>query len=265
MVSIRKDKKMRKNLINKKALSYIIKNSNICQHAIKELNLAGYNNGCKNSPNTWMYNQVMEAIAVFSNHGNSGYSAPFEINLVQKLCSWDIISPLTFKDDEWNLIYADGDYPNLIMHYQNKRKSSIFKDEDIIYDIDAFVKVPNKTYRFNTKQWEENTKEFYWNGGLFEHKNNILTGRYFSKCNIRHFDAQTGFTPNPTRKIPCVEVEISPDNWIMAVDTNDIQLLLLSCDYDIEWKECTCMKDVRLEDVTSALYDLAIEQIKNNK
>lgn len=39
-------KKMEKrSLINKKALSYIISHSNICQHAIKELKLAGYGMG----------------------------------------------------------------------------------------------------------------------------------------------------------------------------------------------------------------------------
>lgn len=35
-----------------------------------------------------MYQQVIEAVAVFASHGNSGGSAPWEINLVQKLCDW---------------------------------------------------------------------------------------------------------------------------------------------------------------------------------
>lgn len=36
-------KKMsKKSLINKKALRYIIANSNLCKHAIRELELAGY-------------------------------------------------------------------------------------------------------------------------------------------------------------------------------------------------------------------------------
>lgn len=30
--------------------------------------------------------------------------------------------------------------------------------------------------------------------------------------------------PKPTRTIDCVEVEISPDNWIMAVDANNTNL-----------------------------------------
>lgn len=66
-------------------------------------------------PNDWIYQQVLEAVAVFSSHDNSGISAPWEINLVQKLCNWGIISPLTFKDDEWIRISENS-------FYQNKRK-----------------------------------------------------------------------------------------------------------------------------------------------
>lgn len=83
-------KQQKKELINKKVLQHIIRESNLCQHAIKELKLAGYGEG---GPNDWMYQQVLEAIAVFSSHGNSGMSAPWEINLVKRLCNWDVISP----------------------------------------------------------------------------------------------------------------------------------------------------------------------------
>lgn len=77
-------KQNNKPLINKKVLAKVIRESNICKHAIKELKLAGYGNG-EGGPNNWMYQQVIEAIAVFASHGNSGGSAPLEINLVQKL------------------------------------------------------------------------------------------------------------------------------------------------------------------------------------
>ena len=96
-------KKMsKKSLINKKALRYIIANSNLCKHAIRELELAGYSKE-EDGPNKWMREQVIEAVALFSSHGNSGFSAPFEINLVKKLCSFDIISPLRFDDGEWEV------------------------------------------------------------------------------------------------------------------------------------------------------------------
>lgn len=42
---------------------------------IDKLKLAGYGNG-EGGPNDWMYQQVIEAIAVFASHGNSGGSAP---------------------------------------------------------------------------------------------------------------------------------------------------------------------------------------------
>lgn len=131
-------KKMsKKSLINKKALRYIIANSNLCKHAIRELELAGYSKE-EDGPNKWMCEQVIEAVALFSSHGNSGFSAPFEINLVKKLCSFDIISPLRFDDGEWEKIDLDGSR-------QNKRKSSIFKEPDgSIHDVDAFSKVPVK-------------------------------------------------------------------------------------------------------------------------
>lgn len=251
-------KQNNKPLINKKVLAKVIKESNICKHAIKELKLAGYGKG-EGGPNDWLYQQVLEAVAVFSSHGNSGASAPWEINLVQKLCNWDIISPLTFKDDEWQQISKDGTC-------QNKRKSSIFKNPDgSIHNIDAFSKKPINTYHFDTKTWEDNDKNITWHGGLFEHENNILTGRYFNKCNLWNNEIRKGCTPKPTQIIPCVEVEIAPDNWIMAVDSNNINLIKLYINYNIQWEECSCLKGIRLEDVTVELEEEAYEEMRNNK
>lgn len=177
----------------------------------------------------------------------------------EPFCSWDIISPLTFKDDEWQRISGDGTC-------QNKRKSSIFKDPDgSIHDIDAFSKKPVGTYRFDTKTWEKNDKGITWHGGLFEHKDNVLTGRYFSICNIWNHETDKGYMPKPKRIIPCVEVEISPDNWIMAVSADSTELLLLSCDYNIKWEQVSCLKGIRLEDVTPELDSKAYAELKNNK
>ena len=251
-------KQQKEELINKKVLQRIIRESNICQHAIKELKLAGYGKG-EGGPNDWMYQQVLEAVAVFTSHGNSGASAPWEINLVQKLCNWDIISPLRFTDDEWCQISPDGTC-------QNKRKSDVFKEPngDIHYS-GAFTKRPTGRYSFATKEWIENKNPLCWNGGLFEHKDNVLTGRYFSRCYLWSYDIQKGWMPKSTRTINCVEVEIAPDNWIMAVDANNTDLFILSCDYDIQWKECPCMKGIRLEDVNIKLEEEAYKEIKNNK
>lgn len=83
---------------------------------------------------------------------------------------------------------------------------------------------------------DDNDKCITWNGGLFEHKDNVLTGRYFGICNIWNYETDKGYMPKPKRIIPCVEVEISPDNWIMAVSADSTELLLLNYDYNIKWE-----------------------------
>lgn len=247
-------KQQKKELINKKVLQRIIRESNLCQHAIKELKLAGYGRG-EGGPNDWMYQRVLETVAVFSSHGNSGMSAPWEINLVKKLCNWDIISPLKFTDDEWVKISADGTC-------QNKRKSDIFKNPNgkISY-LGAYSAQATGRYNFSTKEWTENKNPICWHGPLFEHKDNVFTGRSFGTCFLWYCEANNKWTPKPKRIINCVEVEIAPDNWILAVNADNTDLLLLSCDYDIQWEDCSCIKGVRLEDVTPEL----IEQLSNKQ
>ena len=141
-------KQNNKPLINKKVLAKVIRESNICKHAIKELKLAGYGNG-EGGPNDWMYQQVIEAI--------------------------------------------------------------------------------------------------------------------FSICLLQQHDINKGWMPKPTQIIDCVEVEISPDNWIMAVDINNIDLIKLDINYNIQLEECSCLKGIRLEDVTEELEDKAYEEMRNNK
>lgn len=248
-------KQQKKKLINKKVLQRIIKKSNLCQHAIKELKLAGYGKG-EEGPNDCMYQQIIEAVAVFASHGNSGSFTPYEISLVQKLCNWDIISPLKFTDDEWEEISLNGTY-------RNKRKSDVFKESDgnIRYN-EAFTKRPTGRYSFSTKEWVENKSPICWSGGLFEHKDNILTGRYFNTCFLRLYEISKGWMPKPVRIIDCVEVEIAPNNWIMAVNADSTDLLFLSCDYNIQWEKCPCMKGIRLEDVTPELEEQAYNEIQ---
>lgn len=219
-------KQNNKPLINKKVLAKVIRRSNICKHAIKELKLAGYGKG-EGGPNDWMYQQVIEAVAVFASHGNSGGSAPWEINLVQKLCDWNIISPLRFTDEEWMQISSDGTC-------QNRRNGNVFKELD---------------------------GSIHYNGGFSKR----ATDRYFNTCLLYEHDIDKGWMPKETIYIDCVEVEISPDNWIMSVDADNTDLLILSCNYSIQWKECSCLKGIRLEDVTVELEEEAYEEMRNNK
>ena len=101
--------------------------------------------------------------------------------------------------------------------------------------------------------------------GLIGLKDNVLTGRYFGICNIWNYEIDKGYMPKPKQIIPCVEVEIAHDNWIMAVSADSTELLLLSIDYNIKWEQCPCLKGIRLEDVTPEIESKAYEELKNNK
>ena len=140
---------------------------------------------------------------------------------------------------------------------------------------------------------EQSTRYVYENGNLcrpywispaeaelFNNNNSFeldeAVDLYLNECNnsfntykflieYYNFSRHNDWTPKPTRNIDCVEIEIAHDNWIMAVDTNDIDLIYLSLDYYIQWENCFCMKDIRLEDVTPELEKKAFEEIENNK
>lgn len=148
---------------------------------------------------------------------------------------------------------------------QNRRKSDVFKEPDgSIHYNGAFTKRPISRYNFDTKEWTDNKNPICWHGGLFEYKDNILTGRYFSQCYLPQYKVNKEWTPRSTITIDCVEIEIAPDNWIMAVDANDINLLLLNVYYNIQWEECSCLRGIRLEDVTVELEKEAYEEMRHN-
>lgn len=46
---------------------------------------------------------------------------------------------------------------------------------------------------------------------------------------------------------------------------SDTNLLLLNAYYNIQWKECSCLRGIRLEDVTVELEKEAYEEMRNNK
>ena len=97
------------------------------RHALNEFKLAGWLNEdgtFKDPMQEAVCNNVLQLLDVFGDEGHSGTSAPYTINLFRKLASFNIISPLTGEDSEWNDVSEYGDSPK----YQNKRLSSVFKD-----------------------------------------------------------------------------------------------------------------------------------------
>lgn len=249
-------KQSKESLINKKVLNKIINTSDICKYAIRELNIAGFNDK-SNEFNTVMYNRVIEAIAVFANHGNSDYSARIETNLVNKLCKFEIISPLTFKDDEWNEIDKNI--------YQNNRCSHIFKmSSGRIYDIQAYTNKITHSKYFGDKKIEENTKGICLNGGFFITQNNILTGEYINRAYIKDYDIEEGkYTVHDTIKLETTEIEIAKDDWFMTVEELSVNMILLKHYYDIEPIFINSIKDININDITFEQVHKAEEYIRN--
>lgn len=243
--------KKKKELINKKVLNNIIKNSNMCQHAIRELELAGYNSQDK------VYQEIIELIAIHSYHSDSGSFINYDFNIVKKLISHNALSPLYFTDDEWRSINNETEY--------NIRQRNVYKNKNgnISYT-NAFALKPTGTYSYKTKEWHQNNSNNIRVGGLFEHKNNVLTGAYFETCYLYKKDIEKGWTPKEPIIINCVEVEVSPYNWFMAVQNNESTLYNLFYNYNIEWRFCPCLKGVRLEDITKKLLSKAYKEINNN-
>lgn len=79
---------------------------------------------------------VLKLLDVFRDEGHTGTTAPYTIDLFKKLASYEPLAPLTGEDWEWGDVRNYGENPS----WQNKRKSSVFKDSNgECYDIDGKV------------------------------------------------------------------------------------------------------------------------------
>lgn len=80
-------------------------------------------------------NDALELLKVFSEQGHSGSSAPYLVNMLQKLMMFEPLVPLTGEDWEWTEV-GEG-------VFQNKRCSHVFKRLDCFegqaYDMDGKV------------------------------------------------------------------------------------------------------------------------------
>jgi len=109
--------------------------SNYVKHAEFEFKACGWNLE-EDSMQKLICKQVCELLELFSTHGHSGSSAPYAINMFEKLARFEPLCPLTGEDWEWNEC-SEG-------LFQNKRCSHVFKDKNGFYDVDGKVFVyPN--------------------------------------------------------------------------------------------------------------------------
>lgn len=102
--------------------------SRLLEHAKSELAMIGEPD---DEMQQEMNNGIIKVIEAFSGEGHSGFSAGYAIGKIERLLRFLPLTPLTGEDDEWNQV-TDG-------LYQNKRCSSVFKQDGRTYDIDAEI------------------------------------------------------------------------------------------------------------------------------
>lgn len=116
----------------------------LIQHAEKELSLIGYDGTDK--LNNLAKKSIIELLTTLSKQGHSGFSNEYVVDIFNKLAKYEVLSPLTGKDDEWVRV-SNGvligkvdecdDHP--LSLYQNNRNSAVFKTSGETYYLDAIV------------------------------------------------------------------------------------------------------------------------------
>jgi hypothetical protein len=136
--------------------------NNLEKHARDEFRAAGWmdENGKFNDEiQELICAQVLDLLNMFSKHGHSGTSAPYALNMFEKLARFKPIAPITGEDWEWveiSPMITGVEGPR----YQNKRCSSIFKDDDGAYDIEGKV-----FWEWNVREDGTPYASFYSNKG----------------------------------------------------------------------------------------------------
>lgn len=110
----------------------------LVEHAERELALAGV--AGDDDYDGMLYEAVMELVRKFADQGHSGASAAMAVSMVEKLMRFEPLTPLTGDDTEWNDVSDVGGRDGGAL-FQNNRYSAVFKDDDLVYDIDAVVLV----------------------------------------------------------------------------------------------------------------------------
>lgn len=121
--------------------------TNSIKHAIREFNILGW---LKKDPDDEIFKSVggaqramclhaIKLLEVFSNEGHSGSTAPYAVDLFKKLAMFEILSPLTGEDNEWNDV-SEHMNESFGGFFQNNRAGNIFKNSTgKAYDCHAIV------------------------------------------------------------------------------------------------------------------------------
>ena len=235
-------------LIGSKILiTKIEKDSNIRNHTIRELDLAGIKGS---DIDNLMRKNVIDLINVFAAQGHSGFSSRICVDLFSKLSMFEIVSPLTLKEEEFgNSFDKEG-------NRQNLRASVLFtKDLGVgakrIHNIDAYTKLVVKRSTLGEGIIKPYNGGSWSGAGVYLMSGNIATGMYFRNAYIKKEDVNRGKYVLPeVIQLPVTEVEIDIEDWYMFVDIEDPKYIDLISKYDLEYENFPRIRDKFITTIT---------------
>lgn len=246
-------------LINKEELNNLLKESSMMRWAERELELAGYTDKGPDNPDTWMRKQVMETLAVFVSHENSGFSANVEMSIVKKLMAWKPLCPLKLDDSEWKEIGENT--------YQNKRCSAVFKEFGKIVYNGAMSKMETGQIQYGSDKVTPNERPTYWTGNIMVEYDmlDFLTGRVYYGCSVKEEDIKDGYTPRETIYVPTIGVEVMRDSWLFIVNRNEPKLKEYKDAYDVGCVTIHDINGISIFDITSKMEDDIMSALKSDR
>lgn len=186
----------------------------------------------KDSPDyIWKQERFKEAISVMRSIEYTEPQHDNDINFILKTINtiWEkgILSPLTLKDDEFNII---EDIDEAI----NKRYRWIIKRGDKIYNNAAYKTTIRKSYNHNLgTEVETHMPTINFNPVLYISKGGIITGEYICMCEIRpDIVAKHSFVIQSIINIPSSIIAVN-DRFIYVVDHREPKLKALNEFYNV--------------------------------
>ena len=186
----------------------------------------------KDSPDyIWKQERFEEAINVMRNIEATEPQHDDDINFILKTINtiWEkgILSPLTLKDDEFDVI-ADND------EAINKRYRWIIKQGDKVYNNAAYKATIRKSYDHNLgTEVVTHIPPINFNPVLYISKGGIITGEYICRCQIRpDIVAKHSFIIQSVVNIPASIISVN-NRHICIVDHREPKLKVLNEFYNV--------------------------------
>lgn len=228
-------------------LLYKFIKSNLSKHCDTEFNILLNSEGLLEEDKMLinaLYKDCKNVIKIISKQGHSSTSIGLFNTILSKLLNYDTLSPLTLKDEEFNQITEGNE-----IIYQNKRKSSYFKDNKGIYNIDAFTKKVIKSKSFYSNKISKRDGGCLQGNLLFLYENNIATGKALKKAYVKDEDIENNSHTPKKYIIPCTEIEVKENDYLMFANINCVEYKKLNKYYNLHIVDVPKLKGKSLYEI----------------